>query len=300
MAKTDLELRPMIANKGIIKIAVASGKGGTGKTLLSTNLASYIGETQNVLLADLDVEEPNDSIFFKTPLKKVLPQYKMIPEWNSEVCALCGLCAKVCNFGAVVDLGTSISILPSLCHNCYACSELCPVGALPMVESHMGDINLFEDGRVTLLEGRLNIDEEHSVPLIENVHKEIEKNYSHIKIQLFDSPPGSSCPVVAATSKCDYVVLVTEPTPFGLSDLVMAVEMLKVYKKPMGVVINRDGAGNEKIEEFCKKEGIELLGKIPYDMEIARAYSRGELLLENSSYRKIISRIFNALENLHL
>lgn len=290
----------MNSSKSCIKLAIASGKGGTGKTLFSTNLAALIAESQNVLLVDLDVEEPNDSIFFQGKLKAVLPQHKMIPEWDSEKCTLCGLCAKVCNFGAVVDLGTSISITPPLCHNCYACSELCPVDALPMVESHMGDINLFDNGKLTLLEGRLNTNEEHSVPLIEKVHKEVEKNYSHIKYQIFDSPPGTSCPVVAATSKCHYVILVTEPTPFGLNDLVMAVEMLKVYDKPMGVIINRDGAGNEKIEEFCEKEGVDMLGKIPYDMEIARAYSRGELLLGNGSYKAIISNIFNAIEKLHL
>lgn len=300
MDKIDLELWPMIANKKTIKIAVASGKGGTGKTLLSTNLAAFIGESQNVLLADLDVEEPNDAIFFSGKLKSVLPQYKMIPQWDSEACTMCGLCAKVCNFGAVVNLGDSISIFGPLCHNCYACSELCPVDALPMKESHMGDINVFDNGPVHLLEGRLNTNEEHSVPLIEKVHVEVERNYSHIKYQIFDSPPGTSCPVVAAVSKCDYVILVTEPTPFGMNDLTLAVEMLRVFSKPMGVIINRDGVGNDKIEEYCKKEGIALLGKIPFDMKIAQAYSRGDLLIKNDSFRTIMSNIFNAIEKLHL
>lgn len=300
MAKTDLELLLMKMNKNIIKIAVASGKGGTGKTLLSTNLAAYIGETQNVLLADLDVEEPNDAIFFTGKLKSVLPQYKMIPQWDSQKCTMCGLCAKVCNYGAVVNLGDSISIFGQLCHNCYACSELCPVDALPMKESHMGDINVFDNGYVHLLEGRLNTNEEHSVPLINKVHQEVQKNYSHIKYQIFDSPPGTACPVVAATGKCDYVILVTEPTPFGINDLTLAVDMLRVFEKPIGVIINRDGAGDEKIEEFCEKEGIALLGRIPFDMKIAKAYSKGELLLDDSSFRAIMSTVFNAIEKLDL
>lgn len=298
--KTDLEPRLMIANKKTIEIAVASGKGGTGKTLLSTNLAAFIGESQNVLLADLDVEEPNDAIFFSGELQKVLPQYKMIPEWDSEKCTMCGLCAKVCNFGAVANLGDSISIFSTLCHNCYACSELCPVAALPMKESHMGDINVFDNGLVHLLEGRLNTNEEHSVPLINKVHEEVQKNYSHIKYQIFDSPPGTSCSVVAATGICDYVILVTEPTPFGVNDLILAVDMLRVFKKPMGVIINRDGAGNEKIEEFCQKEKIDLLGRIPFDIKIAQAYSKGELLMNNSPFKKIMSNIFDAIIKLDL
>lgn len=265
----------------MIKIAIASGKGGTGKTLLSTNLASLIGTKRNTVLVDLDVEEPNDLLFISGSQTEKSEQFKMIPTWDESKCIQCGECATNCKFHAVVKLGTYIAVFDNLCHSCYACSELCPTNALPMQKHKMGEISEFENENFKFIESRLIVGEEQAVPLIHNTHKWVDDHYSNAEVVIFDSPPGTSCPVIAATLKADFVILVTEPTPFGLNDLILAVETMKKLEKKFGVVINRYGVGNEEVEQYCFENEIPIMAKIPYSREIAQYYSKGELAYQH-------------------
>lgn len=261
-----------------MKIAIASGKGGTGKTTLSVNLAAYLAEKQDVVLVDLDVEEPNSGLFLNAELVRQEDKYNMIPEWNPEACILCGNCQEVCNFHAVLKLGEQIMVFPELCHSCYACSELCPTASLPMKPQKMGVLKHFENASLSFIESRLNIGQEQAVPLIAQTLKYVDARFSNGVIKIFDSPPGTSCPVIEAVKDADFVILITEPTPFGLHDLTLAVETMRELKKDFGVVINRHGIGNDEVEKYCNTENIPLLAKIPNDRRIAELYSRGALL----------------------
>jgi MinD superfamily P-loop ATPase len=279
-------------NEKPFKIAIASGKGGTGKTLLSTNLAAYLSQTQLVLLVDLDVEEPDDFLFIHGNIESVSNQYKMIPEWDENKCTLCGICNNSCKYHAVIQLGKTIAVFNELCHSCYACSELCPENALPMQKNKMGEIKKITKGNLTFIESRLEVGEEQAVPLIHQTHDLIDKTLQNISIQIFDCPPGTSCPVVAASKNADYVILVTEPTPFGLNDLKLAVETMRGMEKPMGVVINRYGLGNDEVEKYCADENIQLLAKIPFDKRIATHYSKGELVYD------LVDELRNSLDQI--
>ena len=261
-----------------MKIAIASGKGGTGKTTLSTNLASFLAEECEVVLTDLDVEEPNSGLFIKADLIREEDKFKMVPEWAADECILCGNCQKVCNFHAVIQLGEMIMVFPELCHGCYACSELCPTSSLPMIPKKMGKLKHFKIGNLNFIESRLDIGEEQAVPLIKQTHQYIDQQFDDNLIRIFDSPPGTSCPVIEATKDADFIILVTEPTPFGLHDLKLAVETMKELKKEIGVVINRYGIGNDDVLVYCKAEQIKVLAKIPNDRRIAELYSQGKLL----------------------
>lgn len=261
-----------------MKIAIASGKGGTGKTTLSTNLAALFAEKAQVVLADLDVEEPNSGLFIKGKLEREDIKYKMIPEWNESTCTLCGQCQKNCNFHAVIQLGSQILVFPELCHSCYACSELCPANSLPMIKQRMGQLKQFRNKNMTFIESRLDIGQEQAVPLIGQTIEYIEKTFSANILKIFDSPPGTSCPVIEATKDADFVILVTEPTPFGLHDLTLAVETMKELGKPHGVVINRQGIGNNDVLEYCEENKIPVLAKIPNSRKVAELYSKGKLV----------------------
>jgi len=263
-----------------MKIAIASGKGGTGKTTLSVNLASFLAEQKQVVLADLDVEEPNSGLFIQADLIHEENTYKMVPEWMEDQCTLCGVCQKVCNFHAVIQLGKMIMVFPELCHACYACSELCPADALPMIPKKMGKLKHFQKDNLNFIESRLDIGEEQAVPLIKQTQQYISRQLNGNDIQIYDSPPGTSCPVIESTKDADYVILVTEPTPFGLHDLKLAVETMRELKKEMGVVINRDGIGNNDVWKYCEKEQIPVLAKIPNDRRIAEMYAQGQLIYQ--------------------
>lgn len=277
-----------------MKLAIASGKGGTGKTTLSTNLAKYLSEENDVVLTDLDVEEPNSGLFIKGDLWKHENKFKMVPEWNSEKCNSRGTCQAVCKFNAILKLGDTVTIFPALCHSCYACSELCPNSALPMVPKKIGELKHFVNGSLHFIESRLNIGEEQSVPLISQTINYTDENYNSHTIKIFDSPPGTSCPVIEATKDSDFVILVTEPTPFGLHDLKLAVETMRELKKRFGVVINRFGIGNDDVINYCSEEGIEILAKIPNNRNIAELYSRGELLYDSiPQFKSELERIKN-------
>ena len=261
-----------------MKIAIASGKGGTGKTTLSTNLAAFVAETQKVVLVDLDVEEPNSGLFIKGELIKRELKYKMIPEWEESNCTLCGNCQDVCNFHAVIQLGPTIMVFPELCHSCYACSELCPTSSLPMVPRQIGELKHYRNTKLDFVESRLKIGEEQAVPLIHQTLQYVDTHFNQYGIKIYDSPPGTSCPVIEATKSSDFVILVTEPTPFGLHDLKLAVDTMRQVRKRYGVVINRFGIGNDEVLTYCLEENIEVVAKIPNNRKIAELYSTGELI----------------------
>ena len=263
-----------------MKIAIASGKGGTGKTTLSVNLATFLAESYKVVLCDLDVEEPNSGLFIKGKLIHQEDKFKMIPQWEKENCILCGNCQKVCNFHAVIQLRDQVMVFPELCHSCYACSELCPADALPMIPQRMGELKKFKKGNLAFVESRLDIGQEQAVPLIAQTLEYIDKNYDDDFIKLFDAPPGTSCPVIEATKNADFVILITEPTPFGLHDLKLAIDTMQELKKDFGVIVNRYGIGNNDVLSFCQKENIPVLSKFSNDRSIAELYSRGSLIYQ--------------------
>lgn len=272
-----------MTNKKPYRIAIASGKGGTGKTLISTNLADYLAQENAVVLADLDVEEPNDALFFKAEIQDSEIQYKMIPDWQPESCTLCGDCARHCKFHAVVKLGEFITVFNELCHSCYACSDLCPEQALPMKPNRIGITNAIQSGHLQLVESRLDIGQEQAVPLIHATQKYIRDHFPAIAIQLFDCPPGTSCPVVASVSEADFVLLVSEPTPFGLHDLKLAVETMRLIGKAYAVVINRADLGTNELENWCNQEQIPIAARIPFDREIAATYAAGKLAWKSNA-----------------
>ena len=263
-----------------MKIAIASGKGGTGKTTLSTNLAAYLAEKRETVLCDLDVEEPNSGLFIKGHLFHEEIKYKLIPEWKDENCILCGKCKEVCNYHAVIQLGKQIMVFPELCHSCHACSELCPTSSLPMKEDKIGVLKHFENKNLHFIESRLDIGQEQAVPLIKQTIEYVEQHFGSKTLQIFDSPPGTSCPVIEATKDADFIILVTEPTPFGFHDLKLAIETMKELKKDFAVVINRAGIGNKDVEVYCEAHNIQIIGMIPNMREIAELYSKGKLIYQ--------------------
>jgi MinD superfamily P-loop ATPase len=281
-----------------MKTAIASGKGGTGKTTVSVNLASYLSSVKKIktVLADVDVEEPNSGIFLKGELQDSQIKYKKIPEWIQTQCTFCGKCREYCNFNAIVSLPETIMIIPELCHSCFACSELCPAGALPMKDINMGKINLCKiNEHLHFVEGITDIGQESAVPLIKET-KIYAEQIKDTEITIYDAPPGTSCPVIETVKDVDFVLLVTEPTPFGLHDLKLALETLEQLNKEFAVIINRYGIGNDDVEEYCNKNKINIIAKIPYKKEIAEAYSKGELLYEKFSEVNVqMDNILNSL-----
>ena len=284
-----------------MKIAIASGKGGTGKTTLSTNLTALFAETETVVLSDLDVEEPNSGLFIKGELVKEEIKYKMIPEWKEDTCTLCGECQKNCNFHAVIQLGPQILVFPELCHSCYACSELCPTSSLPMISQRMGTLNHYENGNISFIESRLDIGQEQAVPLIAQTNDYIDETFDKNIVKIFDAPPGTSCPVIEATKDVDFVILITEPTPFGLHDLKIAVETMKELRKDFGVVINRYGIGNNDVIDYCENDNIPILAKIPNSRKVAELYSMGKLIYtELPEVKQELQKIRNYILNLKI
>ncbi len=274
-------------------VAIASGKGGTGKTTVAVNLASYICNcfskqvNNEVVLVDLDVEEPNSGIFLNAKEISRKDMFRKVPQWDKDKCIPCGKCNEVCNFNAIARLPETIMVFSELCHSCYACSELCPEGALPMVEKKMGELKHFEsknysffNNNMSFVESRLDIGEISAVPLIKQTKEYVDKNFREDIIKLYDSPPGTSCPVIETVKDVDFVILVTEPTPFGLHDLSLAVDTMKELKKKFAVVINRYGIGDTKVEQYCKTNDIPVIAKIPNMRAIADLYSQGKLVYD--------------------
>jgi MinD superfamily P-loop ATPase len=278
-------------------ISVASGKGGTGKTTVAVNLALSLSSVQ---FLDCDVEEPNAHIFLKPYIKEQKKGYIPVPEIDESKCNYCGKCAKVCVYNAIAVLpsqngkkGTTL-VFAHLCHGCGACSTLCPEKAIKEVNKEIGVIEIGEAGGIQFIHGKLNIGEIMSPPLIRQVKDYINPT----RTVIIDAPPGTSCPVIAAVKNSDFCILVTEPTPFGLNDLILAVEVLRKLKISFGVVINRSDLGNNKTEKYCKQENIPVLMRIPFKKEIAMAYSKGESILKIfPEYRKDFQNLFNTIRN---
>lgn len=255
-------------------ISVASGKGGTGKTLVATSLALALGK--NVQLLDCDVEEPNAHIFLKPVIDTSEAATIPVPRVNKAKCTYCRKCVEVCAFHAIAVLAEHVLVFPELCHGCGACSYLCPEDAITEVDRQIGVVERGKAGDIDFIHGRLNVGEAMAPPLIRAVKKHIDRN----RTVIIDVPPGTSCPVVESIEGSDFCVLVTEPTPFGLNDLTLAVEVVRKLGIPFGIVINRDGFGDNETEKFCKTNDIPILMRIPLDTEIARKYSRGIPLVQ--------------------
>lgn len=263
-----------------MKVAIASGKGGTGKTTLSTNLAAFLAPGEPVILADLDVEEPDSGLFLAGELVHEQPMHKWSPVWERGTCSGCGRCQAICRFNAVLKLKDDIMVFPELCHACFACSELCPTGSLPMRPREMGRLRHFRCGPLDFVESRLRIGEEQAAPLIKQTLGYLAQQGPASALRILDSPPGTSCPVIEVVRGADLVLLVAEPTPFGLHDLKLAVETVRRLGKPCAVVLNRDGLGDNGVVDLCREAGIPLAARIPHSRRIAEAYARGKLLFE--------------------
>ncbi|WP_372950005.1 ATP-binding protein [Mariniphaga sp.] len=282
-----------------MQIAVASGKGGTGKTTVAVSLFHFLEKIRGkkVHLADCDVEEPNDALFF--PSLEILEQkqvHQYIPEIDTSVCTFCKKCVEWCEFNAITVVASRnfAQVDASFCHSCGACLVACPENAFTEKPHPLGVITryLTENGNL-FTEGRLEVGSAMQTMLIKELKKEVNPT---VNFNILDSPPGTSCPVVETVSDVDYVILVTEPTPFGLHDLKITVELLQELKKPFGVVVNKAGLGSDDVYTFLKENNIELLGKIPFSRELARMYSSGELLGNipeelKETYRGIIEKI---------
>ncbi len=278
------------------KIAVASGKGGTGKSTVSTNLACLLGESfENVALLDCDVEEPNCHIFLKPKIDYSKSVYLEVPEVDAQKCIKCGKCAEVCQYNALAVVKDKVLVFPELCHSCGGCWLSCPVDAISQTTREVGQLESGQCENFDFIHGKTRIGEAMSPPLIKAVRKKAE-NY---KLQVIDCPPGTSCPVIAAVDEADFVVMVTEPTPFGLYDLELAVDVMKKLKLPFGIVINKSSSNDKMVEDFAAKEGIEILAKIPDDRKIAQAYSKGELIINAlPEFKEYFKPLVNKIEGL--
>ena len=276
-------------------LSVASGKGGTGKTLVATSLALALKDSHRVQLLDCDVEEPDDHIFLNPVITKSEPVCIQVPKVDENKCTYCGKCAEVCPYHAIAVLAKEVLVFPQLCHGCGACSYLCPEKAICETERQIGNIESGRSGSIAFIHGKLTVGEAMPTPVI----RKVKEKANHDGVVIIDASPGTSCPVVEAIKGSDFCLLVTEPTPFGLNDLVLAVEMAKELKIPCGVIINRAGFSDSKVEEYCTKEHIPVLLTIPLDTNIARFYSRGITLVEGMpQWKENFLGFFNQIQEI--
>lgn len=276
-----------------MRIAVASGKGGTGKTTFALALASSFGH--KVRLLDCDVEEPNCHLFLRAEGENKTSVFSLIPSFDKSKCIECGKCAKICAYNAIAFLGRPM-IFEELCHSCGGCVRICPTGALKEIQKEIGSLEFRNHENIELVTGILNVGHAMSPPLIRAVKKHVSENTDTI----IDCPPGTSCPMVTAVKDADYVIMVTEPTPFGLHDLKLAVESVRQLGLRFGVVINRSDSGNDEVKDFCRTNGIPLLLEIPDRREIAEAYSRGITLADAMPEIKVMmQKLFDDIKNRH-
>ncbi len=257
-----------------MKLAIASGKGGTGKTTLATNLAWVAASAgHSVTYVDCDVEEPNGHLFLKPRITIRRMLGRLHPQIDAAKCTHCGLCGEICQYSAIVCLGSKVLVYPELCHACGGCSLVCKPGAIAEVLRETGQLEAGWAGPVRFVSGVLNVGEAMSTPLIRQVKQETLEP----ELRIIDCPPGTSCPVIESVRSADFVLLVTEPTPFGLNDLKLAVEMIRAMHLRFAVVVNRAGVGDQRTQEYCRREGIEILAEIPDDRRVAEAYSGSRL-----------------------
>lgn len=272
-----------------MRIAIASGKGGTGKTTVATNLAALAARNGiRVAYVDCDVEEPNGHLFLKPRIDYRSAVERLYPQVDLEKCIHCGLCGEICQYSAIACVGESVLVFPELCHSCGGCVLVCRPGAITEAPRETGTLESGRAGRVEFVHGRLNVGEAMSPPLI----RRVKAAAPEADLVFIDSPPGTSCPVIESVRDAGFVILVTEPTPFGLHDLELAVEMVRALGLPFGVVINRSGMGDDETGEYCRRRRIEVLAEIPDDRRVAEAYSRGALALDVvDEFRESIGRL---------
>jgi MinD superfamily P-loop ATPase len=255
-------------------VSIASGKGGTGKTTVATNLAISLGK--GVQLLDCDVEEPNAHLFIRPAFEKKEVVAASVPDVDEEKCTLCGKCGEICQYKAIIVIGNTVLPFHELCHSCGGCMEVCPEKAIREGERVLGIIETGRRGELEFVHGRLRVGEAMSPPLIRKVRSFTKPGM----VTIIDAPPGTSCPVITAIKGADFLLLVTEPTPFGLHDLKLAVGAARILGIPCGLVINRSDMGDDRVREYADEEVLPILLEIPFDRRIAEAYSRGELLAE--------------------
>lgn len=267
-------------------LAIASGKGGTGKTTVSVNMARMFGS--EVLLLDCDVEEPNAHLFLKGTAVRQETVTIPVPKVDESLCDGCGECGKFCQYHAILSLGTTPLFFPEMCHGCGGCAKVCPQKAIQEVDKRIGVIEILQAENISLIQGRIDVGVAMTPPLIRAVKARRRNGLPTI----LDAPPGTSCPVITTLRGADLAVLVTEPTPFGLHDLKLAVDMVRKLEIPFGVVVNRFGIGDDRVHVFCKEADIPILLEIPDDRRIAEAYSQGNLIVEAlPEYRALFQRL---------
>ena len=273
-------------------ISIASGKGGTGKTTFATSLAFF---NQGSVYLDCDVEEPNGHILLHPQFKSEIPTIKKLPEIDYSKCSNCGICAQICEFHALINLGSEIFLVDELCHSCGACEYLCPQKAIIEKDKIIGIVRggISEKNNIEFYDGVLNIGEASATPVIKGVKKNIQRD----KLNIIDSPPGTSCSMVEAVRDSDFCILVTESNPFGLHDLQLAIEVLRILKIPFGVVINKYEELYTELGDFLIDQKINVLMKIPFDKEIAEDYSNGNM--PNIFLTKMNEEFKNILKNIH-
>lgn len=274
-----------------MNLVIASGKGGTGKTTVAVNLALAL-QDEKVQLLDCDVEEPNDHLFIKPDFDYKTDVGIPVPSVDISRCTFCGRCAEVCSFNALAVFQDQVMVLAELCHGCGSCAYLCPEKAITEIVRPIGVVERGEASGLDFGHGRLNPGEAMSPPLINAVKRLAAPEV----LTIIDAPPGTSCPVVSAVSDCDYCLLVTEPTPFGLNDLDLATKMVSKLGVPAGVLINRCDLGDNRVEDYCLENNLPVLLKIPWDIELARLYARGEpavlhLPVWRDRFRELFGRI---------
>jgi MinD superfamily P-loop ATPase len=272
-------------------IAVASGKGGTGKTTVAVNIALSLGA---VNLIDCDVEEPNAHTLLHP--KKLSSESVTVPMplIDQDRCTLCAACANFCEFNAIF-VGKKVLVYPEICHSCGGCSLVCPEGAIEEEPREVGNIHSTKVNGIRLVYGELNVGEPIAIPIIKAVKNKIDQD----GITILDAPPGTACPVIETMQDSDFVVLVTEPTPFGLHDLSMTVDVIKELNIPHGIVLNRAGVGDDGVKEFCRVKGIPILLEIPFDRKIAELYSNGvPFVQEMSEWRDQFRQLFEIIKEM--
>lgn len=277
-------------------VAIASGKGGTGKTTIAVNMVRVLANLgKMVQYIDCDVEEPNGHIFLKPDLISRMNVTVDVPQVDPEKCTACGECGEICQFNAIICIKEHVLTFEQLCHSCGGCRRLCPADAIETRPVKIGEISIGRAGTIDFISGKLCIGNVRTPALIREVKKHIRNNSQTI----IDVPPGTSCPVVGAVKDTDFVLLVTEPTPFGLNDLKLAVSLIRELNLPFALVINRYGIGNEEVEDYCQTENIDIIMKLPDDRRIAEAYSSGMMIVEDlPEYIELFTKLCDYLEGI--
>ena len=271
-------------------ISVASGKGGTGKTTVATNMAISIGD--ECVLLDCDVEEPNVHLFLHPQINRSETVSTFVPEVDEDRCTFCRKCVEICRYRAIAVVGKKVLVFPQLCHSCEGCRVVCPEDAIRAGSRELGVIEWGEGAGVDLIQGRLRVGEAMSPPLIKKVRSSADPG----RTVIIDAPPGTSCPVIAAMRGADFILLVTESTPFGLHDLQLAVGAVRLLGIPCGLVINRADMGDGQVREYAQRERLPILLEIPFDRRIAEAYSRGQTIVAEmpewrERFRELLAQI---------